>query len=427
MSQIESVLGRQVLDSRGNPTVEVEVTLASGATARAAVPSGASTGEFEATELRDGGDAYLGKGVLGAVANVNGEIAQAVKGRDADDQRALDQALIDLDGTPNKSRLGANAILGVSLAVAKASAADAGVPLWKHLQVDAPGAGVTLPVPMMNVLNGGSHADNSVDFQEFMIVPHGFETFSEGLRVGAEIFHHLKALLHSRGLATSVGDEGGFAPDLSSNEEALQVLVDGIEKAGYTPGEQVGIALDPATSEIFEGGKYVLTHENRSLSAAELSDYWADKAGKYPILSIEDGMDEEDWDGWKTLTDALGEKVQLVGDDLFVTNPERLKRGIDSRTANSILIKVNQIGTLSETLEAIKMARGAGYTAVMSHRSGETEDVTIADLAVATGCGQIKTGAPSRSDRVAKYNQLLRIEEALGSKAVYPGRSVFRG
>ncbi|MDO9409251.1 phosphopyruvate hydratase [Patulibacter sp.] len=427
MSQIESVLGRQVLDSRGNPTVEVEVTLASGATARAAVPSGASTGEFEATELRDGGDAYLGKGVLNAVANVNGEIAAAVKGRDADDQRALDQALIDLDGTPNKSRLGANAILGVSLAVAKASAADAGVPLWKHLQVDAPGAGVTLPVPMMNVLNGGSHADNSVDFQEFMIVPFGFETFSEGLRVGAEIFHHLKALLHSRGLATSVGDEGGFAPDLSSNEEALQVLVDGIEKAGYTPGEQVGIALDPATSEIFEGGKYVLTHENRSLTAAELSAYWADKAGKYPILSIEDGMDEEDWDGWKTLTDALGEKVQLVGDDLFVTNPERLQRGIDARTANSILIKVNQIGTLSETLEAIKMARGAGYTAVMSHRSGETEDVTIADLAVATGCGQIKTGAPSRSDRVAKYNQLLRIEEALGDKAVYPGRSVFRG
>jgi enolase len=427
MSQIESVLGRQVLDSRGNPTVEVEVTLASGATARAAVPSGASTGEFEATELRDGGDAYLGKGVTKAVANVNGEIADAVKGRDADDQPGLDGALIDLDGTPNKSRLGANAILGVSLAVAKASAADAGVPLWKHLQVDAPGAGVTLPVPMMNVLNGGSHADNSVDFQEFMIVPFGFESFSDGLRVGAEIFHHLKALLHSRGLATSVGDEGGFAPDLSSNEEALQVLVDGIEKAGYTPGEQVGIALDPATSEIFEGGQYVLQHENRSLSAAELAEYWADKAGKYPILSIEDGMDEEDWDGWKTLTDTLGETVQLVGDDLFVTNPERLQRGIDARTANSILIKVNQIGTLTETLKAIELARGAGYTAVMSHRSGETEDVTIADLAVATGCGQIKTGAPSRSDRVAKYNQLLRIEEALGSQAVYPGRSVFRG
>ena len=427
MSQIESVLGRQVLDSRGNPTVEVEVTLASGATARAAVPSGASTGEFEATELRDGGDAYLGKGVTQAVGNVNGEIAQAVKGRDVTDQRALDQALIDLDGTPNKSRLGANAILGVSLAAAKAAAADASVPLWKSLQVDAPGAGVTLPVPMMNVLNGGSHADNSVDFQEFMIVPFGFETFSDGLRVGTEIFHHLKKLLHERGLATSVGDEGGFAPDLSSNEEALQVLVDGIEKAGYVPGEQVGIALDPATSEIFENGVYDLAHEKRTLTADELAAYWADKAGKYPILSIEDGMDEEDWAGWKTLTDKLGETVQLVGDDLFVTNPERLQRGIDASTANSILIKVNQIGTLSETLEAIKMARGAGYTAVMSHRSGETEDVTIADLAVATGCGQIKTGAPSRSDRVAKYNQLLRIEEALGDKAVYPGRSVFRG
>jgi enolase len=429
MSQIESVLGRQVLDSRGNPTVEVEVTLASGATARAAVPSGASTGEFEATELRDGGDAYLGKGVLNAVANVNGEIADAVKGRDADDQPGLDGALIDLDGTKNKSRLGANAILGVSLAVAKASAADAGVPLWKHLQVEASGQnapGVTLPVPMMNVLNGGSHADNSVDFQEFMIVPFGFESFSEGLRVGAEIFHHLKKLLHERGLATSVGDEGGFAPDLSSNEEALQVLVDGIEKAGYAPGEQVGIALDPATSEIFENGVYDLAHEKRTLTADEMAAYWSDKAGKYPILSIEDGMDEEDWDGWKTLTGALGEKVQLVGDDLFVTNPERLKRGIDSGTANSILVKVNQIGTLTETLEAIRMAQAAGYTAVMSHRSGETEDVTIADLAVATGCGQIKTGAPSRSDRVAKYNQLLRIEEALGAKAVYPGRSVFR-
>jgi enolase len=426
MSQIESVHGRQILDSRGNPTVEVEVTLASGARGRAAVPSGASTGEFEATELRDGGDAYLGKGVTQAVANASGEIAAAVKGRDADDQAGLDQALIDLDGTPNKSRLGANAILGVSLAAARAAAVDAGVPLWKHLKVDADGAGVTLPVPMMNVLNGGSHADNSVDFQEFMIVPFGFGTFSEGLRVGAEIFHHLKALLHGRGLATSVGDEGGFAPDLSSNEEALQVLVDGIEKAGYRPGEQVGIALDPATSEIFEGGSYVLQHENRSLSAEELAAYWADKAGKYPILSIEDGMDEEDWAGWKTLTETLGDTVQLVGDDLFVTNPERLKRGIDSGTANSILIKVNQIGTLTETLEAIRMARAAGYTAVMSHRSGETEDTTIADLAVATGCGQIKTGAPSRSDRVAKYNQLLRIEEALGAAAIYPGRSVFR-
>ncbi|MGE4426756.1 MAG: phosphopyruvate hydratase [Solirubrobacteraceae bacterium] len=435
MSQIESVHGRQILDSRGNPTVEVDVTLSSGTTARAAVPSGASTGEFEATELRDGGDAYLGKGVTTAVANVNGEIAQAVKGRDADDQAGLDKALIDLDGTPNKSRLGANAILGVSLAVARAAAADAGKPLWQHLQVEANGAnkpGVTLPVPMMNVLNGGSHADNSVDFQEFMIVPFGFDTFSDALRVGTEVFHALKALLHGRGLATSVGDEGGFAPDLSSNEEALQVLVDGIEKAGYKPGEQVGIALDPATSEIFEAGDgsgpghYDLAHEKRTLSAEELAAYWADKAGKYPILSIEDGMDEEDWAGWKALTDRIGGTVQLVGDDLFVTNPERLKRGIDSGTANSILIKVNQIGTLTETLEAIRMAQAAGYTAVMSHRSGETEDTTIADLAVATGCGQIKTGAPSRSDRVAKYNQLLRIEETLGGAAVYPGRSVFR-
>jgi enolase len=433
MSQIETVLGRQILDSRGNPTVEVEVTLSSGAAARAAVPSGASTGEFEATELRDGGDAWMGKGVTQAVGHVNGEIAAAVRGRDADDQAGLDATLIELDGTPNKSRLGANAILGVSLAVAKASAADAGVPLWKHLQVEATGQnrpGVTLPVPMMNVLNGGSHADNSVDFQEFMIVPFGFATFSEGLRVGTEIFHHLKKLLHGRGLATSVGDEGGFAPDLSSNEEALQVLVDGIEQAGYKPGEQVGIALDPATSEIYgadpENPRYDLAHEHRKLTSQEMVDYWADKAGKYPILSIEDGMDEEDWDGWKTLTTTLGDKLQLVGDDLFVTNPERLKRGIDLGVGNSILVKVNQIGTLTETLEAIRMAQAAGYTAVMSHRSGETEDVTIADLAVATGCGQIKTGAPSRSDRVAKYNQLLRIEEALGSSAVYPGRSVFR-
>ncbi|WP_320671022.1 phosphopyruvate hydratase [Patulibacter defluvii] len=427
MSQIESVHGRQILDSRGNPTVEVEVTLASGASGRAAVPSGASTGEFEATELRDGGDAYLGKGVTQAVANVNGEIAAAATGRDAGDQAGLDQALIDLDGTPNKSRLGANAILGVSLAVARAAAADAGQPLWKFLTVEGvEGAGTTLPVPMMNVLNGGAHADNSVDFQEFMVVPVGAKSFSEGLRTGAEVFHNLKKLLHDRGLATAVGDEGGFAPNLSSNEEALQVLVDGIEKAGYRPGDDVAIALDPATSEIFEDGSYVLEHENRSLSAAELADYWADKAGKYPILSIEDGMNEEDWDGWKLLTDRIGTTVQLVGDDLFVTNPARLTRGIEAGVGNSILIKVNQIGTLSETFEAIRIAREAGYTAVMSHRSGETEDTTIADLAVATGCGQIKTGAPSRSDRVAKYNQLLRIEEALGAAAVYPGRSVFR-
>ncbi|MEH3054455.1 MAG: phosphopyruvate hydratase [Patulibacter minatonensis] len=423
MSTIKRVHARQIIDSRGNPTVEVDVELSSGAQARAAVPSGASTGEFEATELRDGGDAYLGKGVTKAVANVNDEIAGAVSGRDAADQAGLDQALIDLDGTPTKSRLGANAILGVSLAVAKAAAVDAGRPLYLHLGGES---ATTLPVPMMNVLNGGAHADNSVDFQEFMVVPVGAKSFSEGLRVGAEVFHNLKKLLHERGLATAVGDEGGFAPNLSSNEEALQVLVDGIEKAGYTPGDDVAIALDPATSEIYENGVYVLEHENRSLTAAELAAYWADKAGKYPILSIEDGMNEEDWDGWKLLTDSIGDKVQLVGDDLFVTNPERLTRGIDLGVGNSILIKVNQIGTLTETLEAIRIAHAAGYTAVMSHRSGETEDVTIADLAVATGAGQIKTGAPSRSDRVAKYNQLLRIEEALGAKAVYPGRGVFR-
>jgi enolase len=403
--------------------VEAEVTLASGATGRAAVPSGASTGEFEAVELRDGGDAWNGKGVTQAVANVNGEIAEAVAGQDADDQGAVDRAMLDLDGTDNKGRLGANAILGVSLASAKAAAADAGEPLWRHLG----GAGAhILPVPMMNVLNGGAHADNKVDFQEFMVVPCGAPTFSEALRTGAEVFHALKQTLGERGLGTAVGDEGGFAPDFGSNEEALSALIEGIEAAGYTPGDDVGIALDPATSEIYEGGVYKLEHEGRDLSAEEMAAYWADMAGRYPILSIEDGMDEEDWDGWKALTDKLGDTVQLVGDDLFVTNTERLKRGIDLGVGNSILVKVNQIGTLTETLEAITMAREAGYTAVMSHRSGETEDTTIADLAVATGCGQIKTGAPSRSDRVAKYNQLLRIEDALGSAAEYPGRSVFR-
>jgi enolase len=424
MSQIKTVHARQILDSRGNPTVEVDLTLQSGAFGRAAVPSGASTGEFEATELRDGGSAWAGKGVSQAVGNVNGEIADAVAGRDVADQAGLDGALIELDGTPNKSRLGANAILGVSLAAAHAAAAEAGVPLWRHLGgADAH----VLPVPMMNVLNGGSHADNSVDFQEFMVVPCGASSFSEGLRMGAEVFHALKKTLHDQGMATSVGDEGGFAPNLGSNEEALQVLVAGIEAAGYTPGSDVAIALDPATSEIYgDDGLYDLQHEGRKLTSAELADYWGQMASKYPILSIEDGMDEEDWAGWKHLTDALGDHLQLVGDDLFVTNPERLKRGIDAQTANSILIKVNQIGTLTETLAAIRMATGAGYTAVMSHRSGETEDVTIADLAVATGCGQIKTGAPSRSDRVAKYNQLLRIEETLGSAATYPGRSVFR-
>jgi enolase len=423
MSQIEKIHARQVLDSRGNPTVEVELALRSGATGRAAVPSGASTGEFEATELRDGGDAYLGKGVTRAVANVNGEIAEAIRGHDAADQAGLDRALIALDGTPNKSRLGANAILGVSLAAAHAAAAEAGLPLWRYLGGD--GAHI-LPVPMMNVLNGGAHADNSVDFQEFMVVPCGATSFSACLRMGTEVFHALKKTLHDRKLATAVGDEGGFAPDLESNEAALQMLVAGIEAAGYTPGEDVAIALDPATSEIYKDGSYELTHEGRTLSADDLAAYWADLAGRYPILSIEDGMDEEDWAGWKTLTDRIGDKVQLVGDDLFVTNTQRLKRGIDAGVANSILIKVNQIGTLTETLDAIAMAREAGYTAVMSHRSGETEDVTIADLAVATGCGQIKTGAPSRSDRVAKYNQLLRIEEALGADATFPGRSVFR-
>ena len=423
MSQIETVHARQILDSRGNPTVEVEITLRSGANGRAAVPSGASTGEFEATELRDGGDRYLGKGVTKAVGNVNGEIAEALAGFDALDQSGLDRTLIELDGTPNKSRLGANAILGVSLAAARAASHEEGQPLWRYLGGEA---ARVLPVPMMNVLNGGAHADNSVDFQEFMIVPSGAGSFSECLRMGAEVFHALKKHLHDNGMATAVGDEGGFAPNLASNEAALEVLMAGVSAAGYTPGEDIVIALDPATSEIHSGGRYELEHEGRSLSPQDMASYWADMCNRYPIVSIEDGMDEEDWDGWKALTERVGEKVQLVGDDLFVTNTERLKRGIDGGVANSILIKVNQIGTLSETLAAIDMARAAGYTAVMSHRSGETEDTTIADLAVATGCGQIKTGAPSRSDRVAKYNQLLRIEEALGADAEFPGRSVFR-
>jgi enolase len=424
LGQIERVHARQILDSRGNPTVEAEVSLRSGALGRAAVPSGASTGEFEATELRDGGAAWSGKGVTQAVANVDGEIAAAVHGIDAGDQATLDRTLIELDGTPNKSRLGANAILGVSLAAAHAAAAEEGQPLWRYLGGEA---AHVLPVPMMNVLNGGAHADNKVDFQEFMVVPVGAPSFSEALRMGAETFHALKRTLHDAGLGTAGGDEGGFAPDLGSNEEALQFLVRGIEAAGYRPGEDVAIALDPAVSELFqEGAGYVLEHEGRTLSAAELADYWADLAGRYPILSIEDGMDEEDWDGWRTLTDRIGATVQLVGDDLFVTNTQRLRRGIELGVGNSILVKVNQIGTLTETLDAIRTAREAGYTAVMSHRSGETEDVTIADLAVATGCGQIKTGAPSRSDRVAKYNQLLRIEEQLGGDAAYPGRSAFR-
>jgi enolase len=423
VSEIQQVHARQVIDSRGNPTVEVEVGLRSGSAGRAAVPSGASTGEFEAVELRDGGGAFGGKGVMHAVENVNGEIASAIAGLDAADQAGLDRTMIELDGTPNKARLGANAILGVSLAAAKAMAMEESKPLWSYLGgADAH----VLPVPMMNVVNGGAHADNKVDFQEFMVVPVGFSSYSDALRAGCEVFHSLKKTLHDRGLGTTVGDEGGFAPDLESNEQALQMLVEGIEASGYRPGDDVAIALDPATSEIFKSGSYELEHEGRTLSSAELADYWADLASRYPILSIEDGMDEEDWDGWKVLTDRIGAGVQLVGDDLFVTNTERLQRGIENGVANSILVKVNQIGTLTETLDAVNTARAAGYTAVMSHRSGETEDVTIADLAVATGCGQIKTGAPSRTDRVAKYNQLLRIEEALGPDATYPGRSVFR-
>ena len=424
MSQIDTVHARQILDSRGNPTVEVDIALRSSAQGRAAIPSGASTGEFEATELRDGGERWGGRGVERAVAGVNGEIADAVRGLEAGDQAALDGALIELDGTPNKSRLGANAILGVSLAAAHAQAAEEGLELWRYLGgADAR----VLPVPMMNVLNGGAHADNSVDFQEFMVVPCGAESFSECLRMGVEVFHALKRTLHERGLSTAGGDEGGFAPNLASNEEALRMLTTGIEAAGYEPGADVAIALDPATSELYRGGAYVLEHEGRTLSAAELADYWAELAGRYPIVSLEDGMAEEDWDGWGRLTERTGEHLQLVGDDLFVTNTERLRRGIELGVANSILIKVNQIGTLTETLAAIALAREAGYTAVMSHRSGETEDVTIADLAVATGCGQIKTGAPSRSDRTAKYNRLLRIEEELGVNAEFPGRSVFRG
>jgi enolase len=426
VSAIQSIHARQILDSRGNPTVEVEVALESGARGLAAVPSGASTGEFEAVELRDGGDAWAGKGVSRAVANVNGEIAQALKGADAEDQAGLDAKMIELDGTPNKGRLGANAILGVSLAAAKASSMLAGEPLFRYLAKLYGGEEPsTLPVPMMNVLNGGAHADNSVDFQEFMVVPAGAASFSECLRVGTEVFHALKKSLAASGHSTAVGDEGGFAPNLESNEAALQAVLAGVEAAGYEPGKDVFIALDPATSEVFEDGAYVLEHEGRSLSPEQMAAYWEDACSRYPILSIEDGMDEEDWDGWKLLTEKLGERVQLVGDDLFVTNPERLRRGIELGVGNSILVKVNQIGTLSETLEAIRIASEAGYSAVISHRSGETEDTTIADLAVATGAGQIKTGAPSRSDRVAKYNRLLRIEEELGSAAEFPGLQAF--
>ena len=432
MGAIEHIHARQILDSRGNPTVEVDVRLGSGALGRAAVPSGASTGEFEATELRDGGEAWAGKGVTKAVENVNDTIAKALTGARGTDQVAIDDTLRELDGTPNKSRLGANAILGVSLATARAAAAEAEVPLYIYLAelygLDRAGATV-LPVPMMNVINGGAHADNSVDLQEFMVVPAGAPSFSEGLRMGTEIFHALKGTLKARGLGTTVGDEGGFAPDLESNEAALEALVEGIEAAGYEPGKDAFIALDPATSEIHResDGAYVLEHEGRSLSAEEMAGFWSDICARYPVISIEDGMAEEDWDGWDLLTKRLGDRCQLVGDDLFVTNPERLRRGIEQGVGNSILIKVNQIGTLSETLEAIGIAREAGYSAVISHRSGETEDQTIADLAVGTAAGQIKTGAPSRSDRVAKYNQLLRIEEELGESATYPGLEAFSG
>jgi enolase len=426
VSQIQQIHARQILDSRGNPTVEVEVLLDSGVSGVAAVPSGASTGEFEAVELRDGGEDWGGKGVGRAVANVNGEIAEALTGARAAEQGSLDETMIALDGTPNKQRLGANAILGVSLAVAKAAAAHSGQPLYRYIaELYGAGEPELMPVPMMNVVNGGAHADNSVDFQEFMVVPAGAKSFSDCLRVGTEVFHALKGRLASQGLSTAVGDEGGFAPDLPSNEAALDLLVEGIEAAGYEPGSDVYIALDPATSELFDDGSYTLEHEGRSLSAEEMAAYWEDAAARYPIVSIEDGMDEEDWAGWKLLTERTGDAVQLVGDDLFVTNPERLRRGIDEGVANSILVKLNQIGTLTETLEAIRTARDAEYTAVISHRSGETEDTTIADLAVGTAAGQIKTGAPSRTDRVAKYNRLLRIEEELGPSARFPGLQAF--
>ncbi len=420
MTSIVHLEGREVLDSRGNPTVEVEVVLASGAMGRAIVPSGASTGQFEAVELRDGGDRFGGKGVLDAVANVDGEIAEALLGVDGADQRLVDQTMLALDGTENKGRLGANALLGVSLAVAHAAADECGLPLYRY--VGGANAHV-LPAPMMNVLNGGAHADNSVDLQEFMIMPLGASSFSEAVRWGAETYHALKSLLHARGLSTAVGDEGGFAPDLGSNEEAVQLLVEAIEAAGRTPGDDIAIAIDAANTEIYRDGEYHLESEGRSLSGEGMVEYLTSLVDKYPIVSIEDGLDEEDWDTWRTLTDALGGRCQLVGDDLFVTNSVRLERGIASATANSILVKVNQIGTLTETLDTVGLATRRGYTSVMSHRSGETEDVTIADLAVATNCGQIKTGAPARSDRVAKYNQLLRIEAELGEAAAYRGWS----
>ena len=423
MSKIASITAREIIDSRGNPTVEADVVLNSGVMGRAAVPSGASTGVREAIELRDGGSRYLGKGVQSAVANVNGEIAEAIVGMEATDQLALDEKLIQLDGTDNKQRLGANALLAASMATAHAAANDAGVGLYQYLGGDTQ---YKMPVPMMNIINGGSHADNSVDMQEFMILPVGADSLAEAVRCGAEIFHTLKQVLSEQGMSTAVGDEGGFAPNLSSNEAAIEVILEAIERAGFVAGKDVFLGLDCASSEYYKDGKYVFSSENRSFDAAGMVDFLADWVEKYPIISIEDGMDEGDWDGWKLLTERLGDKVQLVGDDLFVTNPAIFKEGIDKDIANSILIKLNQIGTLSETLEAIQMAHDNGYTAVISHRSGETEDVTIADLAVATNAGQIKTGSLSRSDRIAKYNQLLRIEQALGSNASYAGAAAFR-
>ncbi|MFT7473221.1 MAG: enolase [Verrucomicrobiales bacterium] len=424
MSTIESVAGIEVIDSRGNPTVEVVVTTDSGATGRALVPSGASTGKFEAVELRDGGDRYMGKGVLTAVGFVNTDLADAVIGLEVTSQRDIDAAMNEADGTPNKGRCGANAILGISLAAAHAAAADVGLPLYRY--IGGPNAHV-LPVPMMNVLNGGEHADNNVDLQEFMLMPVGASTFSEGLRWGIETYHTLKAVLHERGLSTAIGDEGGFAPNLGSNEEALQLIVEAIEKVGLRPGDDIALTMDVAASEFFKDGKYELAGEGRSLTPTEMASYLTDLSEKYPIVSIEDGLDEEDWDGWATLTESVGHRLQLVGDDLFVTNSTRLQRGIDNGIANSILVKVNQIGSLTETLDAVGLATANGYTSVMSHRSGETEDATIADLAVALNTGQIKTGAPARSDRVAKYNQLIRIEADLGEAAVYPGASALAG
>lgn len=420
---IEKVIAREVLDSRGNPTVEAEVHLDSGYSGRAIVPSGASTGSHEALELRDGGSRFMGKGVQKAVENVNKALGPAVIGLDASDQAGLDAALQAVDGTPNKGKMGGNAILAVSLAAARAAAEELGVPLYRYL---GGSNAKTLPVPMMNVINGGAHADNSVDFQEFMIMPVGAPSFREALRYGAETFHNLKKVLSSKGLNTNVGDEGGFAPDLKSNEEALSVLLEAIQKAGYEPGKDICIALDPAVTELYKDGKYHLESEGRVLSTAEMVDFWADWTSRYPIVSIEDGLAEDDWDGWAALTAKIGDQVQLVGDDLFVTNPERLQRGIDSKVGNAILVKVNQIGSLTESMDAIELAKRHHYGTIISHRSGESEDAFIADLAVATNAGQIKTGSASRSDRIAKYNQLLRIEDALGDRAVYPGRKALR-